>query len=81
MKVFEGDSRRKDIEIIGQKGNYSIWTDPSKKNLVGLREMTGSLSEVKKAVASYLCTAPADPKKGESSPSKRKATKATGKLK
>ena len=79
MKVFEGDSRRKDIEIIGQKGNYSVWTDPSKKNLVGLRGKTGSLSEVKKAVASHLCAAPAESKKGGSSTSKKVAAKAAGK--
>ena len=58
VKVFDGDKARKDIEILGSKGSYSVWTDPANKNLSKLRGVTGSLSEVKAQVSKTVCAAP-----------------------
>ena len=58
VKVFVGDKARKDIEILGSKGSYSVWTDPANKNLSKLRGVTGSLSEVKAQVSKTVCATP-----------------------
>ncbi len=55
VKVFDGDKARKDVEIIGSKGSYSVWTDPKNKDLSKLRGVTGSLSEVKAKVSETMC--------------------------
>ena len=65
VKVFDGDKARKDIEIIGSKGSYSIWTDPSNKTLGSLRGKTGTLSEVKAQVSKAMCETASDSKKGK----------------
>jgi len=65
VKVFDGDKARKDVEIIGSKGSYSVWTDPKNKNLAKLRGVTGSLSEVKAKVSETMCAIPPAPKKPE----------------
>ena len=51
VKIFDGDKKRTDVEIIEEKGKYSVWTDPSNKSLSKLRGKTGSLSELKKVVS------------------------------
>lgn len=56
VKVFQGDTARNDIEIIGQSGSYSIWTDPNSTAFSGLRGKSGNLSEVKKAINNALCS-------------------------
>lgn len=56
VKVFQGEKQNKDIEIIGQKGNYTVWTNPEKTELSSLRGKTGNLSQVKGFVSSVLCS-------------------------
>lgn len=58
VKVFDGDKARKDVEILGSKGSYSVWTDSKNKNLSKLRGVTGSLSEVKARVSKAMCAPP-----------------------
>ena len=55
VKVFLGAEQSKSVEIIGSRGKYAIVTDSNNENLAKLRGKTGSLKEVKKEVASYLC--------------------------
>lgn len=55
VKVYKGEKARKDIEIIGSRGSYSIWTDPKNTNLKSLRGKTGSLKEVKGAISKAMC--------------------------
>ena len=65
VKVFDGDKARKDIEIIGSKGSYSVWTDPENKDLSKLRGTTGSLSEVKAQISKTVCAISTTPKELE----------------
>jgi hypothetical protein len=55
VKVFVGDKRHQGVEIIGGKGKYSVYTDPSNKELSNLRGTSGTLKEVKSKVSKFLC--------------------------
>lgn len=68
VKVFDGDKARKDIEILGSNGSYSIWTDPANKSLAKLRGVTGSLAEVKAQVSKTMCATSTAPKQTANTP-------------
>jgi len=53
--VYSGDKKIKDVEILGSRGKYSVYTDPNKKSLLGLRGTSGSLKDVKSKVAEFMC--------------------------
>lgn len=55
VEVFVGTQKKENVEIIGSRGNYSIWTDKSNENLAKLRGKSGSLKEVKRHVSKALC--------------------------
>ena len=55
VKVFLGKKQHTGVEIIGEKGQYSVYTDPKLKELSRLRGTSGSLQDVKKKVSDFLC--------------------------
>ena len=55
VKVYVGEKEAGSVEILGSRGNYSIWTDKSNENLASLRGKSGSLKEVKSYVSQALC--------------------------
>ena len=55
VEVFVGTEKKASVEIIGSRGNYSVWTDKSNESLAKLRGKSGSLKEVKTAVSRALC--------------------------
>ena len=61
VKVYMGTEKHQGVEIIGSKGKYAVLTDSKNERLSALRGRSGTLKEVKRAVAVHLCSAPKDP--------------------
>ena len=55
IKVFNDKDPVKGIEIIGERGKYSVYTDPGNKKFSDLRGKSGNLKEIKKIVSGALC--------------------------